>query len=56
MSNDLLLTGATGFLGMEVMARVLAESDRHVIALVRAEDDAAARRRGGGLHGARGRL
>jgi thioester reductase-like protein len=51
MSSDLLLTGATGFLGMEVMARVLAESDRHVIALVRAEDDAAARRRVDGILG-----
>ncbi|MCW3066879.1 MAG: Male sterility domain protein, partial [Solirubrobacterales bacterium] len=51
MSGDLLLTGATGFVGMEVMARVLAESDRNVIALVRAEDDAAARRRIDGILG-----
>ena len=43
--SALLLTGATGFVGMEVMARVLTETDRDVIALVRAEDDAAARRR-----------
>jgi thioester reductase-like protein len=36
------LTGATGFLGMEVLARLLEAGDRKVIALVRAADDAAA--------------
>ena len=43
----LLLTGATGFVGMEVLARILERSDRHVVALVRADDDehAAARLR-----------
>jgi long-chain acyl-CoA synthetase len=43
----LLLTGATGFVGMEVLARFLERSDRHVVALVRADDDdhAAARLR-----------
>jgi thioester reductase-like protein len=43
----LLLTGATGFVGMEVLARFLERSDDHVVALVRAEDDdqAAARLR-----------
>jgi thioester reductase-like protein len=35
----LLLTGATGFVGMEVLARFLERSDRHVVALVRADDD-----------------
>ena len=35
----LLLTGATGFVGMEVLARLLERSDRHVVALIRAEDD-----------------
>jgi long-chain acyl-CoA synthetase len=35
----LLLTGATGFVGMEVLARFLERSDRHVVALVRAADD-----------------
>lgn len=35
----LLLTGATGFVGMEVLARFLERSDRHIVALVRAEDD-----------------
>jgi long-chain acyl-CoA synthetase len=36
------LTGATGFLGMEVLARLLEAGDREVLALVRAPDDAAA--------------
>jgi thioester reductase-like protein len=36
------LTGATGFLGMEVLARLLERGDRDVIALVRAADDEAA--------------
>ena len=40
----LLLTGATGFVGMEVLARLLERADRHVVALVRAEDDDAGRR------------
>lgn len=39
------LTGATGFLGMEVLARLLERGDREVIALVRAADDAAAEAR-----------
>jgi thioester reductase-like protein len=39
------LTGATGFLGMEVLARLLEAGDREVLALVRAEDDAGAQRR-----------
>lgn len=34
-----LLTGATGFVGMEVLARFLERSDDHVVAIVRAEDD-----------------
>src|SRR5205085_668870 len=37
-----LLTGATGFLGMEVLARLLERGDREVIALVRAADRHAA--------------
>jgi thioester reductase-like protein len=40
-----LLTGATGFLGMEVLARLLERGERPVLALVRAEDDAAAEAR-----------
>jgi thioester reductase-like protein len=39
------LTGATGFLGMEVMARLLEKGDRNVVALVRAADSAAAQER-----------
>ena len=34
-----LLTGATGFLGMELLARYLERTDRHVVALIRAADD-----------------
>jgi thioester reductase-like protein len=40
--GDVLLTGATGFVGMELLARYLERSDRSVIALVRADGDAAA--------------
>jgi thioester reductase-like protein len=40
--GDLLLTGSTGFLGMELLARLLEETDRRVWAPVRASDDAEA--------------
>jgi thioester reductase-like protein len=42
--NDgpILLTGATGFLGMELLMRLLERTDRQIIALVRAADDAVA--------------
>jgi long-chain acyl-CoA synthetase len=40
--KPLFLTGATGFLGMEVLARVLERGDRDVRVLVRAADQAAA--------------
>ena len=40
-----LLTGATGFVGMELLARFLERSERHVYALVRAIDDEGARAR-----------
>lgn len=43
--SRLLLTGATGFLGMELLVRVLEQTDREVIALVRAPDDGAATER-----------
>jgi long-chain acyl-CoA synthetase len=43
--GSVLLTGATGFLGMEVLARVIEQTDKDVIALVRADDDAAAQAR-----------
>jgi nucleoside-diphosphate-sugar epimerase len=45
VSAGILLTGATGFLGMEVLARLLERSDREVLCLVRAEDREAAERR-----------
>src|SRR5436309_14861151 len=37
-----LLTGATGFVGMEVLARYIERTDRELYVLVRAPDDAAA--------------
>ena len=45
MKPAVFLTGATGFLGMEALARLLEAGDREVLALVRAEDDAAAEAR-----------
>ncbi len=39
------LTGGTGFIGMEVLARLLERTDRDVIALVRAADAAGAQER-----------
>jgi thioester reductase-like protein len=39
MSGDLLLTGSTGFVGMELLARALERTDRSVVTLVRACDD-----------------
>jgi nucleoside-diphosphate-sugar epimerase len=43
--GDVLITGATGFLGMELMARLLEHGDRRVWALVRAPDEAGAAER-----------
>jgi thioester reductase-like protein len=43
--GDLLLTGATGFVGMELLARYLERSDRRIVTLVRAASDEAARER-----------
>src|SRR5215213_7743880 len=40
--HAVLLTGATGFVGMELLARYLERSERHVVALVRAGDDSQA--------------
>jgi thioester reductase-like protein len=40
-----LLTGATGFVGMELLARYLEQTQRPIYALVRAESDRAAARR-----------
>lgn len=42
---SVLLTGATGFVGGVILARLLEETDHDVIALVRAADDAAAAER-----------
>jgi thioester reductase-like protein len=42
-----LLTGATGFVGMEILARLLERSDAEVLMLVRAADEAAAESRVG---------
>jgi thioester reductase-like protein len=44
-ADAVLVSGATGFVGMEVMARYLEYGERPVIALVRAADDTAARTR-----------
>ncbi len=59
MSGGLLLTGATGFLGMEVLGRYLERSERTIILPVRAADDEAAAERVGavlrGLFGIRAR-
>jgi thioester reductase-like protein len=41
-TGAVLLTGATGFLGMELLARYIERTDRTVYALVRARDQAAA--------------
>jgi nucleoside-diphosphate-sugar epimerase len=45
IASRILLTGATGFLGMEVLARLLERTDREVLCLVRAADHAAAEER-----------
>ena len=42
MNETVLLTGATGFVGMEVLSRLLEQPDTEVVALVRAEDRRAA--------------
>lgn len=49
VSDGIFLTGATGFVGMEVLARYLERSDRPVTCLVRADDDAAAGERLDGI-------
>jgi long-chain acyl-CoA synthetase len=43
--GPVLLTGATGFVGMELLVRVLEQTGRDVIALVRASDNEAAQAR-----------
>ena len=44
-TGDVLLTGSTGFVGMELLARYLQRGDRNVVTLVRADDHAAAQAR-----------
>src|SRR5258708_32311152 len=43
--SELLLTGATGFVGMEVLGRYLERSEQRIITPVRAANDAAATER-----------
>jgi thioester reductase-like protein len=43
--SGVLLTGGTGFVGIELLARYLERTDRPVFALVRAEDERAAEKR-----------
>src|SRR3954463_16639521 len=43
--SPLFLTGATGFVGMELLARYLERTDRTIYALVRGSDDADAQAR-----------
>ncbi len=45
MRPPVFMTGATGFLGMEVLARLLEAGDREVVCLVRAADTEAAQAR-----------
>lgn len=45
MSGAVLLTGATGFVGTELLARLLERGERPVVALVRADSDEAAQGR-----------
>jgi thioester reductase-like protein len=50
MSNGpVLLTGATGFIGMELLVRLLNRSDRDVVTIVRATDDREAEARMSGV-------
>jgi nucleoside-diphosphate-sugar epimerase len=53
VSGAILLTGGTGFLGMETLAQLIARDEDDVIVVVRAQDDADAARR---LQGVLGRL
>ncbi|MGH2919626.1 MAG: SDR family oxidoreductase, partial [Solirubrobacteraceae bacterium] len=38
-NGPVLLTGATGFVGMELLVRLLERGDRDVVTIVRAADD-----------------
>ncbi len=39
MSDAILLTGATGFLGMDTLARLIEQGEEQIVVLVRARDD-----------------
>jgi thioester reductase-like protein len=45
MSEAILLTGATGFLGMDALARLIERGEERIVVLVRADDGEAAQRR-----------
>jgi len=45
VSGTILLTGASGFLGMEILTRLLDRDEERIAVLIRAEDDDAARQR-----------
>jgi thioester reductase-like protein len=45
MSGAVLLTGATGFLGMETLARLIDRGEQQIVVIVRADDEAGARGR-----------
>jgi long-chain acyl-CoA synthetase len=45
LTNTILLTGANGFLGTQIALRLLKDPENNIVALVRAEDDAAAEQR-----------
>ncbi len=49
MSGAILLTGATGFLGMDTLARLIEREGEQVVVLVRARDDDGARERLNGV-------
>jgi thioester reductase-like protein len=44
-TGAVLLTGATGFLGMDALARLIERDSEQIVVLIRAEDDDGARRR-----------
>jgi thioester reductase-like protein len=48
MSSEIVLSGATGFLGMELLAQLIDQGE-HVTAIIRAEDDTAAQTRLDGI-------
>jgi thioester reductase-like protein len=45
MSGAILMTGATGFLGMETLTRLIDRGEKEIVAVVRAEDDDGAQKR-----------